>query len=335
MPRYKLTIAYDGTNFCGWQKQEPPATPSERPGSLAAHKGFKRHVDPTLPEKPGRLVLRTVQAVVENTICYVVREPVILIGSSRTDSGVHARGQVAAFSCSPWDDTVPGSPAQVPDPSLTPPPVPELRGAGWPTSRGADRLVRAINGRLPDDVIVTAAEVIHPNFDPINDCVSKGYSYLIHEAEPVIYNPDGSSITGFRPMFDRHYVHHVHDPLNVAHMQQAAAAIVGEHDFTSFAGARHGRLTTVRTVFTCTVTDVTDQFGRSMLMGARRIRIDISGSGFLFNMVRIIAGTLVEVGAGRIDPASIPAILKSLDRRRAGPTLPGTGLCLDWINYQR
>ena len=94
MPRYCLTIAHDGTDFCGWQKQEPPAAHSETTGS-------GRHVDPTLETtQPGRIALRTVQAIVERAVREVVREPVELKGSSRTDSGVHAKGQVAAFTCS-------------------------------------------------------------------------------------------------------------------------------------------------------------------------------------------------------------------------------------------
>src|SRR5262245_15080259 len=94
VPRYKLTVAYDGTDFCGWQKQEPRAEHSERTGS-------GRHVDPALePGEPGRVALRTVQAVVEKSVREVVREPVEVKGASRTDSGVHARGQVAAFTAS-------------------------------------------------------------------------------------------------------------------------------------------------------------------------------------------------------------------------------------------
>lgn len=328
MPRYKLTIAYDGTDFCGWQKQEPPEAPNPQEGDRA-----RAHVDPTLSAAPGRVALRTVQAVLENAVRYVVREPVILLGSSRTDSGVHARGQVAAFSCSPLDEYE-GAPVQDPAPSdQTGPHPPEPRNAGWPLARGADRLLRAINGRLPEDVVVTACESVRPDFNPIGDTTSKAYSYLLHVAAPVTRHPDGSTTTGFRPVFDRQFVHQVHDALDVSEMQRAAAGIEGEHDFASFAAAGHGRLTTVRTVHTCTVTDVSGRYDPGVLLGARRVRIDISGSGFLYNMVRIIAGTLVEVGRGRMNAGDIPSIIAARDRARAGPTLPPTGLCLEWIRY--
>ena len=285
MPRYKLTIAYDGTDFCGWQKQEPPADHSELTGS-------GRHVDPTLETtEPGRVALRTVQAIVERAVREVVREPVQVKGSSRTDSGVHARGQVAAFTAS--DDEV----------SLA-------KGSGWPLSRGTDSLLRAINGRLPEDALVTAAEPVPDSFDPIADCVSKGYSYTIHASRT-------------RPLWDRRYVHQVWEPLALAPMQEAAAAIVGEHDFAAFAAAGHNRQTTVRTVHACQV----------LSPAPERVRIDISGSGFLWNMVRIVAGTLAEVGRGHRTLDDVREALATGDRRKAGPTFPASGLCLEWIRY--
>ncbi len=337
MPRYKLTIAYDGTDFCGWQKQEPPdiARPDGGDGDR-----LRAHVDPSLTAAPGRLALRTIQGVVENAVRYVVREPVIVMGSSRTDAGVHARGQVAAFSCSPLEETPTPTDAVQDAPAsggseqpATGTLVTDARHSGWPVARGTDRLLRALNGRLPEDVVITSCEAVHNEFDPISDTVSKAYSYLLHVAAPVTHHADGSSTTGFRPIFDRRFVHHVHDALDVKAMQAAAACIVGEHDFSSFAAAGHGRLTTVRTVFTCSATDVTDQYDARSLLGARRIRIDVSGSGFLYNMVRIIAGTLVEVGRGRMDASAIPGIIEARDRTKAGPTLPPTGLCLEWIRY--
>jgi len=101
VPTYRLTIAYDGTNFCGWQKQEPPA-PTE--GQPLATGSAIHHADPSLPAPPGRVALRTVQAVVEQAVRQVVREPIILTGASRTDAGVHALGQVAAFACTDGTD---------------------------------------------------------------------------------------------------------------------------------------------------------------------------------------------------------------------------------------
>ena len=286
MPRYKLTIAYDGTDFCGWQKQEPPIAQAEATGSGS-------HVDPTLETtEPGRVALRTVQAIVERAVREVVREPVLLFGASRTDSGVHARGQVGAFTAT--DD-----PAMI------------ARGSGWPIERGTEPLRRAINGRLPEDVMVVGAEAVAPEFDPIGDCEAKGYSYTIHASRE-------------RPLWDRRYVHQVWEPLDIGAMRDAAAVLVGEHDFAAFAAAGHGRQSTVRTVHALTVTE----------LAGERIRMEISGNGFLWNMVRIIAGTLADAGRGRLTPSEIGEALRTGDRRKAGPTFPASGLCLEWIRYR-
>ncbi len=285
MPRYKLTIAYDGTDFCGWQKQEPPIAQAEATGSGG-------HIDPTLTTtEPGRVALRTVQAIVERAVREVVREPVLLHGASRTDSGVHARGQVAAFTATD-------------DPAMM------AKGSGWPMERGTESLRRAINGRLPEDVMVVGAEPVAPNFDPIGHCTGKGYSYTMHASRE-------------RPLWDRRYVHQVWEPLELEPMQAVASELVGEHDFAAFAAAGHGRLSTVRRIDALTVTRA----------DAERVRIDISGSGFLWNMVRIIAGTLADAGRGRLDVEDVREALKTGDRRKAGPTFPASGLCLEWVRY--
>jgi len=323
VPRYKLTIAYDGTDFCGWQKQEPPAG-SDVPAAKV--------LSPIAPD-PARMTLRTAQEVVERAVREVVREPVNLLGASRTDAGVHARGQTAAFTCS--GDMAPI--AADPDTASTTEasePGPQPSRSGWPLARGTAPLISALNSRLPGDILITAAEPVAPTFDPISDCTSKGYSYTLH-------------ISLHRALFDRRYVQHLWTPLDVDRMNQAAARFVGEHDFAAFAAASHGRLTTVRTVFGCRVVEeagvadrpvVADDLGAAAARGGRdfpprRLRIDVSGSGFLYNMVRIIAGTLVEVGRGRMTPEDIGAAIESKDRRRAGPTMPAQGLCLEWVKY--
>ncbi len=286
MPRYKLTIAYDGTDFCGWQKQEPPIAQAESTGSGS-------HVDPTLETtEPGRVALRTVQAILERAVREVVREPILLFGASRTDSGVHARGQVAAFTAT--DD-----PAMI------------VKGSGWPVERGSEPLRRAINGRLPEDVMVVGAEPVASDFDPIGHCVAKGYSYTIHASRE-------------RPLWDRRFVHQVWEPLDLEAMRAAAEVLVGEHDFAAFAAAGHGRQSTVRTIHALSVSQVTED----------RFRIEISGSGFLWNMVRIIAGTLADAGRARLTPDDIREALRTGDRRKAGPTFPASGLCLEWIKYR-
>ncbi len=299
MPRYKLTVAYDGTAFHGWQKQEPLAPDPGDPASPAQPATADR-----LEDRPGRIALRTVQHVLEQAARETVREPVRLVGASRTDAGVHAWGQVAAFTSEPEPD----------------------KGVGWPADRGCDALVRALNSRLPDDLFVRDAEIVADEFEPIGGATSKAYSYTIH-ASPT------------RPLWDRQYVYHTWHELDLGRMQRAAADLVGEHDFASLAAAGHGRQTTVRTIFDCAVTelpvpDASSTGGKKDgAFPARRHRIDVTGNGFLYNMVRILAGTLVEVGRGRIEPDAIPAILVSKDRANAGPTLPPEGLRLEWIRY--
>lgn len=254
MPRFKLTVAYDGTDFHGWQKQEPP---SGQP-------------------------LRTAQGVLEQAVREVVREQVYIQGASRTDSGVHARAQVAAFTV---DRDFP-----------------------------LERLPRAINGRLPDDIQVRKAEIVADDFNPISHCTSKGYRYRIAHSI-------GKS--GLKPLFDRRVVAWSPYVLDVPAMNDAAQRLVGEHDFASFTRVAHGRESTVRTVYACDVTATSK----------RRLRIDISGNGFLYNMIRIIAGTLTEVGRGKIKPEAIDEILTAKDRTTAGNTMVPEGLCLMWVRY--
>ncbi len=254
MPRYKLTIAYDGTEFHGWQRQEPADAPP----------------------------LRTVQGVVQEAVRDLLRQPVEVVGASRTDSGVHAVGQVAAFTA---DVRIPLA-----------------------------RLAQAITARLPRDVQVLTAEQVEDGFNPIGGARSKCYRYTIeHTSHP--HNP--------RPLFDRNLVFATPYALDVGRMQDAARRLVGTYDCASFAQVDHGRATTVRTVFDC--------IARSP--APRRVEIEIAASGFLYNMVRIVAGTLLEVGRGRIDAADIPRIIEARDRRASGPTLPPQGLCLRWIWY--
>ena len=295
MPRYKIKVAYEGTDFHGWQKQEPPA--SEHPELVAS-----------TPDDiaPGRVSMRTVQDTVERAVRTVLRERVVLKGASRTDSGVHAGGffpegepffgqpggQVAAFTTQP-------------DPE---------KGVGWPAERGTDALVRALNGTLPRDVLCLRAETVPLDFDPIGGAVAKEYTYRI--------------VTGqVRPLWDRRFVFHTWHDLELEPMRAAARLIVGERDFVAFAQASHGRKSTIREVFACDVEDITTAGGPASF------QIRVSGSGFLYNMVRIIAGTLMEVGRGKIAPEQIPAILESNDRKNAGPTLPPQGLRLEWIRY--
>lgn len=277
MPRYKLTVAYDGTDFHGWQKQEPPDpnAPKPAPG-----------------HEPQRIQLRTVQHVLEQAVREVIREPITLMGASRTDSGVHANGQVASFMSNPEPD----------------------KGVGWPAERGCDQLIRALNGKLPRDVLIRGACIVNDDFNPIGDAVEKEYCYTMVSGDT-------------RPLWDRRYVFHTWYALDAAKMARAARLMEGEHDFAAFAQISHGRKTTVRTIYSCVVENA------DLPNGPDTVVIRVSGSGFLYNMVRIIAGTLFEVGRGKIEPNMVPAILESKDRTRAGPTLPPEGLRLEWVRY--
>jgi tRNA pseudouridine38-40 synthase len=291
MPRYKLTVAYDGTEFHGWQKQHSSAGAGESSRVLAAaveDDGFSAAAADDKPGAPGddrrpaAEPLRTAQGVLEDAVRLVMREPINLLGASRTDAGVHALGQIAAFS----------STRDIP----------------------IDRLHLAINSRLPDDMQVIKAEIVPESFNPISDCIAKGYRYRI-----VHPGPDRK----LRSVFARNTSYWCDDPLDAARMNDAARRIIGEHDFTSFTRVNHGRESTVRTVFNCMVT----------ARNASQCSMHISGNGFLYNMVRIIAGTLVKVGRGDMEPQEIERILAARDRTAAGPTLPPEGLCLMWVRY--
>lgn len=278
MPRYKLTVAYDGTNFHGWQKQNRTDEQSD-----SAPQSPATPVPGTGPQTtpPDSEPLRTAQYVLEQAVRRVVREPVQVVGASRTDAGVHARGQVAAFT----------SQVEIP-----------------PT-----KVARAVSSRLPDDIQVTHAEIVSDDFDPIKGAIAKGYCYRIAH----------NLTRGRYPLFNRNIVASTSYKLDPVRMNEAARLFLGEHDFASFARINHGRESTVRTIYECKVTATS----------SRRCHVDVAGNGFLYNMVRIIAGTLVEVGRGMMEPEAIPMILASRNRERAGPTIPAQGLCLMWIRY--
>jgi len=254
--RYKLTLAYDGAAFFGWQKQEPP----------------------------GLEPMRTVQGVVEAALVRLLGTPseqLKFFGASRTDSGVHAIGQVAQFDA----DT----------------PIP------------LEKMALAINARLPDDVEVRKAELAAPDFDCIAQAVNKQYRYRIYNSE-------------HKPLWVRNAVYHCFPfRLDVERMNDAARRLIGTHDIEGFSAAGHGRESTVRSIYDCRV--FTDP------LYPHEVHMTIQGSGFLYNTVRIIAGTLLEVGRGRFEPTHIETILATADRQIAGPTLPPQGLCLEWVAY--
>ncbi len=172
-----------------------------------------------------------------------------------------------------------------------------------------ENLAKAITHRLTPDIAVTEAVEVPQGFDVISAVKSKLYRYTI--------------FTGtVRPVLQIRHCWHLPEKLEIAAMDQAAKMLVGKKDFKSFAAAADNRETSVRTIFRCDVTS-----------DGNWVYVDVEGDGFLYNMVRNIVGTLVEVGVGRMNQGKIPQILKAKDRTAAGPIAPAQGLCLMWIKY--
>ena len=201
-----------------------------------------------------------------------------MIGASRTDSGVHAIGNVAVF------DTE--------------------------TKIPAEKISFALNQRLPEDIRIQKSEEVSTDFHPRYCDSTKTYEYKILNRR-------------FPDPLNRLYTHFVYMPLDVEKMREAAAYIVGEHDFASFCSSGSQVKTTIRTVYTLDIAKESDI-----------INIRISGNGFLYNMVRIIVGTLIKVGLGVYPPEHVKEILEAKDRYLAGPKAPARGLTLVGIEYK-
>ncbi len=175
-----------------------------------------------------------------------------------------------------------------------------------------DRFGRAMNVRLPADIrVVESAEVV-PDFHPRHVNTEKTYCYTIWN--DLIENPLTSR-----------YSFHRYGEMNVEKMEMAGRHLIGTHDFKAFCSAKTSAETTVRTIYDVSVSKGVED--------PRFIRIRVTGSGFLYNMVRIIAGTLVEIGAGMREKESVLFALREKDRTLAGPTAPPQGLCLEEIRF--
>ncbi len=238
--RVRLTVAYDGTNYHGWQVQ---------------NNGI------------------TIESELNRCLTDLLREPIGVIGASRTDSGVHALGNIAVF------DTTSRMPAE--------------------------KISYALNQRLPEDIRVQRSEEVADDWHPRKCASRKTYEYRIYRAE-------------FPMPVKRLYSLFTYHELDVNRMQEAAAYLEGEHDFKSFCQTGAQVESTVRTLYSV---EVEEQGGNDLV-------IRVCGNGFLYNMVRIIAGTLLEIGQGKKDPMDIFAILEAKDRSAAGPTAPAHGLTL-------
>ncbi len=245
MKRVKLVVAYDGTNYHGWQVQDNGIT---------------------------------IEEVLNRTISELVQEDIKVIGASRTDAGVHACGNVAVFDT---ESRIPG-----------------------------DKFSFALNQRLPEDIRIQESCEVDADFHPRYADTVKTYEYNILNRR-------------FELPSKRLYAAFCYYPMDIERMNQAAAYLVGEHDFKSFCSAGAQVQTTVRTIYAVNVTKEDDM-----------VHIRITGNGFLYNMVRIIAGTLMQVGTGLMEPEQVKEILKARDRSKAGPTAVAKGLTLVEIRYE-
>ncbi len=244
MRTVRLTIQYDGTEYFGWQMQA-------------------RH--------------RSVQQVLQEALAMVCNHPVTLHGSGRTDTGVHALGQVAHFKTSSAIDLM--------------------------------QLRKGLNSLLPDDVVVREAVEAHPDFHARFDATARTYWYFILN-EPV------------PSVFYRRYAWHIRKPLDLAAMRDAAALLVGMHDYSSFQAREREDVCTVREVKRVRLKRV----GPLLLF-------EIRATSFLRHMVRGIVGTLVEIGLGRLGAAGMQDIMQARNRSQAGPTAPACGLFLKEVRY--
>jgi len=181
-----------------------------------------------------------------------------------------------------------------------------------------ERWCLALNARLPRDIVAHTAEEVLPTFHSRKAAKRKTYCYTIRAAR-------------FPDVFHRNYEYHHPTPLNVEAMREALPCLLGEHDFTSFCTVRTDKEIKVRTLYEVRLETETDQ-----LMGTgkvERIRLIVTGNGFLYNMVRIIVGTLIQIGEGKRPSSDMQRVLEALDRSQAGPTAEAMGLTLWKVDY--
>ncbi len=251
MLHLKLTLAYDGTEFVGWQRQ---------------------------------LTGPSIQGLLEDALVPLAGEPVVVAGAGRTDAGVHALGQVASITL--------------------------------PRDVAPDAVVRALNVRLPPSIRVLDATVVGPEFHARFSARAKTYRYRLWNG-PVV-SP-----------FEHAFVWHIPGPgLDIDAMRDAAARLVGRHDFASFRSAGGDAETTVRTIHACRLLARTDPVRDPL------ITFEVHGDGFLRHMVRTLVGSLVEVGHRRRSPGWIDEVIGARERGRAGRTAPASGLFLVAVEYE-
>ncbi len=248
----KLTIAYDGTRYAGWQVQA------------------QRHQARQQP---------TIQGTLETILRRILQESVRVIGSGRTDAGVHAIAQVAHMKTR--------------------------------SSMSRERLLRSVNQLLPPDIAVTHIDEAPASFHARFTVTKKRYQYRFFLGDVA-------------PPFIRPYIHQVQTPVNLRMMRREAAVLQGWHDFKAFGRAsslRQRKSTRAITAIALTRRD-------------RELRLDVEGNGFLHTMVRSIAGTLLDVGRGRLPPGTVRQMLTTGKRQLAGTTAPAKGLTLVSVSYE-
>ncbi|MBN1526319.1 MAG: tRNA pseudouridine(38-40) synthase TruA [Candidatus Omnitrophica bacterium] len=244
MRNIKLTIRYDGTAYVGWQRQKNGVS---------------------------------VQEAVEKTLRKIIGEKICLIGAGRTDSGVHARGQVANFKTA--------------------------------SHLAPERIKRALNSRLPEDIAVSAVEEAGTDFHAQFSALGKRYRYTI-------LNSDA------KDPFVRRFAYYCPQSLDLSEMRKAARHLVGKHDLKALQNSGSVRKDTVRMIRKIAIEK-----------NGPLVYIDIEAAGFLYNMARNIVGTLIEVGRGKMPAVRVKEILSGKDRRYCGPTAPARGLCLIKVIY--
>lgn len=251
MKRIRLVVAYDGTNYCGWQRQKNGVT---------------------------------VEGELSRALRQLLGEEVEVIGASRTDSGVHAMGNIAVF------DT----------------------GKEMP----ADKFAIALNHYLPDDIRIQCSDEVQPDYHPRYQNTEKIYEYTVLNTKIAL------------PMW-QHYSYHVYQELDIEAIKEAAKLLEGEHDFSAFCSAGSQVKSKVRTIYEISLR----QEELAVVNGGRLLCFRVRGNGFLYNMVRILVGTLLEVGMGRRTVESVREALVTGERQKAGPTAPPQGLMLAEIRH--
>lgn len=252
--RILLQVAYDGTNYHGWQLQPNAAT---------------------------------IEGELNRALCALTGEEIVVTGASRTDAGVHALGNVAVF------DTT----SRIP----------------------AEKFSYALNQRLPEDIVIQSSKQVADDFHPRHCDCRKTYEYdILNRTFPL-------------PAY-RNTAYFLYGTLNIEAMRRACQAFLGEHDFASFCAAGAQVQTTVRKIYSLEV-ECRPLTEANVGSADQLLTIRVKGNGFLYNMVRIIAGTLVEVGRGHIKPEEVADIIAAKDRAKAGPTAPARGLRMVEIEY--